>query len=514
MLKKKCLKKALAFFIVSATMIATFLIQKTEMFAEGVVATQGTLIVENTFIMYDHKLVVSELKDGSGGSISYDKETNTLTLDNYHFNTLGPYGGFIYALYMSENKPFRIVLKGSNIMRANSEQRKDEKNNEGIDLRKTSAVIEGNGELTSNMGFYTSEELTIRDCDLIVNGYSTGIACNEGELHLENAYVRLSTEEPAMHAAALRPMGAEGAGGKMSMKNSCLLVEAKGGNFQSVLIRMDIPKEYLQSGEALSKLPADYMDDASKHLQLSDDITVTDEQGNNLNLCAYQWISLPWYVFSKEGKTHTYVTEDQISRSVYFRSMAKQKQIDAINKAVTAIDAIGEVTLEKEPLIVAARMAYGSLDSLGDKAAYAKEKVRNYNKLTDAEAMLQKLKEAAGKGGTEEETGDKEVLVNGIKYFIKTPKIKSLKSKKKSSATIIYTKDMECSGYQISYSTNKKFKKAKTKTKTIKNCKTKKKSIKALKAGKRYYFRVRAFKKIEGKKYYGNWSKVKKVKIK
>ena len=82
------------------------------------------------------------------------------------------------------------------------------------------------------------------------------------------------------------------------------------------------------------------------------------------------------------------------------------------------------------------------------------------------------------------------------------------------TVTITYTKDTECNGYQISYSTNKKFKKKKTKTKTIKNCKTKKKTYKSLKSGKRYYFRVRAFKKIEGKKYYGNWSKVKKVKIK
>ncbi len=40
------------------------------------------------------------------------------------------------------------------------------------------------------------------------------------------------------------------------------------------------------------------------------------------------------------------------------------------------------------------------------------------------------------------------------------------------------------------------------------------KTITGLKKGKTYYVRVRAYQKADGRKYYGNWSKVKKVKIK
>ena len=65
------------------------------------------------------------------------------------------------------------------------------------------------------------------------------------------------------------------------------------------------------------------------------------------------------------------------------------------------------------------------------------------------------------------------------------------------------------SGYQIQYATNKKYKKAK-KTVTHK----KQYVIKKLRKKKNYYIRVRAYTVYNGKKVYGKWSKVKKVKIK
>ena len=42
---------------------------------------------------------------------------------------------------------------------------------------------------------------------------------------------------------------------------------------------------------------------------------------------------------------------------------------------------------------------------------------------------------------------------------------------------------------------------------------TSKKTITKLKKGKTYYVRVRAYKKLSGKKIYGKWSKIKKIKI-
>lgn len=68
------------------------------------------------------------------------------------------------------------------------------------------------------------------------------------------------------------------------------------------------------------------------------------------------------------------------------------------------------------------------------------------------------------------------------------------------------------SGYQVQYALDKKFKKS-PKTKTL--AKSKKSwSATKLKAKKRYYVRVRAYYKLDGKKYYGKWSTVKSVKTK
>ena len=72
-----------------------------------------------------------------------------------------------------------------------------------------------------------------------------------------------------------------------------------------------------------------------------------------------------------------------------------------------------------------------------------------------------------------------------------------------------FAKIKNVKGYQISYSTNKTFKKAKKVT-VSSNSKT----IKKLKSKKMYYVRVRAIRKNKQKTLYGAWSAKKKVKIK
>lgn len=89
---------------------------------------------------------------------------------------------------------------------------------------------------------------------------------------------------------------------------------------------------------------------------------------------------------------------------------------------------------------------------------------------------------------------------------VKKPTVKNLKGKK---LKVTYTKVSNASGYQISYATDKKFKKATTK-KTKKTTYT----LKKLKKGKTYYVRVRAYRTVNGKTYYGDYSAARKVKIK
>lgn len=90
------------------------------------------------------------------------------------------------------------------------------------------------------------------------------------------------------------------------------------------------------------------------------------------------------------------------------------------------------------------------------------------------------------------------------------PILNSVNNTKGKSFTAKWKKVSSAKGYQIQYSPNKKFKKAKAKT-TKKNSIT----IKKLKNKKVYYVRVRAYTiNASGEKVYGDWSKVKKVKIK
>ena len=95
-----------------------------------------------------------------------------------------------------------------------------------------------------------------------------------------------------------------------------------------------------------------------------------------------------------------------------------------------------------------------------------------------------------------------------------TPKvtsISSVKSKKKKQATVKWNKVTGVKGYKLVYGTTRGLKK-KTKTKLTKKSSL---TIRSLKPGKTYYFKVCCYSKdSKGKKVYGKYSKVKKVKIK
>ncbi|MBO4337861.1 MAG: fibronectin type III domain-containing protein, partial [Lachnospiraceae bacterium] len=92
-------------------------------------------------------------------------------------------------------------------------------------------------------------------------------------------------------------------------------------------------------------------------------------------------------------------------------------------------------------------------------------------------------------------------------------KITTFKVKaKKKSAALTWKKAADASGYEIEYSENKAF--TKKKTKNVNKASTTKVKVKKLKFKKWYYFRIRAYRTVNGEKKYGAWSKVKKVKIK
>lgn len=101
----------------------------------------------------------------------------------------------------------------------------------------------------------------------------------------------------------------------------------------------------------------------------------------------------------------------------------------------------------------------------------------------------------------------------GISKLTRAKKAFTVKWKKPSKAALKQT-----TGYQVRWSTRKKFTAKTTKAKTVKaasatgkKCQLK---VAKLKAGKKYYVQVRTYKKAGKATYYSAWSKAKTVKVK
>ena len=114
-----------------------------------------------------------------------------------------------------------------------------------------------------------------------------------------------------------------------------------------------------------------------------------------------------------------------------------------------------------------------------------------------AKSALSKLKSYILGDDEDEFTDEIRVGKVSLKY------IKTLKGRK---VLIGLNKKADVDGYQIEYSTNRKFKNSKT----IQMKKTTA-TVKKLKKNKKYYVRVRGYKHNDGEKVYGKWSKVKKI---
>lgn len=97
----------------------------------------------------------------------------------------------------------------------------------------------------------------------------------------------------------------------------------------------------------------------------------------------------------------------------------------------------------------------------------------------------------------------------------KGTQISKITPKKKGFALKWKKQTLQTTGYEIAYSTNKKFTKKTTETITIGKNKAVSITVSKLKARKKYYIKIRTYKKIKlngkSKKLYSSWSKVKTV---
>lgn len=152
---------------------------------------------------------------------------------------------------------------------------------------------------------------------------------------------------------------------------------------------------------------------------------------------------------------------------------------------------------------------------LGDNAAYRSVSVivkgTKQDEVNDSKPAT-KPSESATTPSTTQPTTKPNTTKNTETVKPKKTSIKKL-SKGKKKFTVTWAKVSGVKGYQIQYSSDKKFKKN-NKSVTVTKQKTTKATVKKLKSKKKYYVRVRTYKTVNGKKIYSSWSKVKSVKTK
>ena len=234
-----------------------------------------------------------------------------------------------------------------------------------------------------------------------------------------------------------------------------------------------------------------------------------------------------------EGTNYRLYVTDQYGNTdfayVYLSVItADQKKADKVTEAIDKIKDIANITLADKAGIMAAKAAYDALSLDQKNLLYTSD----INKLMEAIKKIEALEaeakakaeaeakakaEAEAKAKAEAEAkakAEKKAIAKAKKLKVKSFKVKAAKGKK---ATVTWKATKGAKGYQIMYSLNKKFKKAKKVN--IKKANAKKAVINKLKAKKKYFVKIRPYsvvKKANGKKVtvYGKWSKVKIIKAK
>ncbi len=184
--------------------------------------------------------------------------------------------------------------------------------------------------------------------------------------------------------------------------------------------------------------------------------------------------------------------DGNVSNAILYE--VKDKSIDISKAKITAIKAQVYTGKAIKPTVI---VKYD-----GKKLTVGKDYTvtyKNNKKIGKATVTI------TGKGSY---TGKKTVKFDIIP---KAVKLSSLTAGKKE-LTVKWSKGSNITGYEIEYSTSKKFKNSKTVT--VSKAATTKTVLKKLSAKKTYYVRIRTYKTVNGKKYYSAWSSAKSKKTK
>lgn len=185
-----------------------------------------------------------------------------------------------------------------------------------------------------------------------------------------------------------------------------------------------------------------------------------------------------------------------------FKNDAQLAADKAGQAQLAADEALKQTTAAKEEAIAAQKRAEAARDEAIAAAKRAEEAANQ--KLAEAQKMMDEMK----------------TLAALTKFKVRKSAIWSVKSPKKSQVKMIFKKVKDADGYEIRYAANSKFKNAKTlRVKNAKAVTYDEKDGLAVQIGKlmsktRYYFRIRAYKIIDGKRFYTTVSKKKSIRVK
>lgn len=225
-----------------------------------------------------------------------------------------------------------------------------------------------------------------------------------------------------------------------------------------------------------------------------------------------------WYTAKTGGTMITATTKVTKTMAVYAQWKAVAQQVTAPGKVSTpALKSknSGQITVSFKK--VSNAKGYEIKYSTSDKFTTATTKTttltgtaKTLTKLTPGKTYYVKVR-AYVLDGTKKVYGNYSSVKN-ITLAPNKANTPTLKNSKSKQLTVSFKKVANAKGYEITYSTNKKFAKSTTKTTIVTKTSA---TLKNLKKGQTYYVKVRAFvKNASNKNVYGAYSAVKTIKIK
>ncbi len=219
-------------------------------------------------------------------------------------------------------------------------------------------------------------------------------------------------------------------------------------------------------------------------------------------------------IYTDASKAPSKWKDALVGRVVHYKQSAKAEITVGTVKKLSATQTTTTITLKWNKVADAEGYRVYKYNSKTKKYEKLKDVTKTSLKISKLKAgMAYKFKVRAFKKNGKKTVWGKYSAALETATKTKAPVLSKLTAGSKQM-TATWKTVSGATGYEVVYSTSKKFTKKTTKTVTIKKAKTKKTTIKKLNKGKKYYVKVRAYKTVSGKKIYGSYSSVKNVKVK